>query len=267
MKGLTEGLNMNNTTFVTAFSADGYRHYGHRLVETFKKHNPGFKLIVYVTDYLGGGNSYMDLEISTTLEIRHQELIPELTDFLNFYKGDSIIAGKKDCGKWNDKEKRAGYSYRYDAYKFCRMVYVMQHAAHHCDTNHLIWLDGDNVVRGAIPDDIATKSLAGSGGAIAYLGRGGKHTETGYLVFDLDKAIPIIDTWAGFYTSDNFIMQKEWHSAFLFDRAREANSDIKCHDMTPGGRGHVIHQCWVGKVFDHCKGNRKNSGRSPEARP
>lgn len=257
---------MNNTEFVTAFSAEGYRHYGHRLVETFQRFNPGFKLVVYVTDYLNDNNSYCDLEESETLEIRHQENIVPLNHFLDFHKKDPIVAGKQSTDKWGDKEKRQTYSYRFDAYKFCRMVFVMQDAVARCKAEHLIWLDGDNVVRQKIPEDVATRSLPYPDKVIAYLGRGGKHTETGYLVFSIPAALPIVDTWADFYATGEFLLQKEWHSAFLFDRARERHSELSCHDLTPGGRGHVIHQCWVGSIFDHCKGNRKNRGVSPEAR-
>jgi hypothetical protein len=105
-----------------------------------------------------------------------------------------------------------------------------------------------------------------SGEAYAYLGRPGKYTETGFLFFDVERAKPILNTWANYYRKDTFLHEQEYHSAWLFDRAREQHRDILGYNLTPNGRGHAIHQCWVGLYFDHLKGKRKLRGRSPEAR-
>lgn len=243
------------TTIVTGFSAKGYGEYGRRFMETFAQHNSGHDLHVYTEDVplLGGCKQFQ------------QGDIPGLNEFIRYAAGVPEAQGKKDNGSWRPKETRAKYSYRFDAFKFCRMVFTMHAAAHHIGEGYMVWLDGDTVVQRAIPEDLAERSLPGRKD-YAYLGREPKHTETGYLVFRLPEALPLLNAWAHSYRHRTFLLEEEWHSAYLFDRARERCPGTRGHNLTPGGRGHVIHQCWVGGIFDHQKGARKGMKKSPEAK-
>lgn len=245
------------TTIVTGFSAKGFKEYGQRFMHSFEHYRNGHQLHLYTQDVplLGGEGVKQSTQGSIT----------GLDEFLDSCRDIPETCGLEDNGQWKPKEHKAGYSYRFDAFKFCKMVYTMHAAAHRIGKGYMIWLDGDTVVRQDIPTDMAEQTLPADCD-YAYLGREPKHTETGYLVFRLPEALPLLDAWVNFYESGTFLEQKEWHSAFLFDRAREQCSEVKGHNLTPGGRGHVIHKCWVGKVFDHCKGARKTKGRSPEAR-
>ncbi len=252
------------TTIVTGFSGKGYDEYGKRFLDSFRKYNSGFDLHLY-TDGV--------LPISMPLVKQYQQdQIKGLPQFLARWDKDKAATGCGEVGGWNKKECLNKYSYRYDAAKFCKMVYTMWSAAHLIvdsaeipGSQYMIWLDGDTVVRKFIPVDLPTKALPDEYD-FAYLGREPKHTETGFLVFKLPECLPILDSWVEFYDKDLFFQQKEWHSAFLFDRAREKHPGIKGFNLTPGGRGHVIHQCFVGTIFDHTKGRRKTKGRSPEAK-
>jgi len=244
------------TTVVTAFSAEGYEQYGRRLIETYDRFGKALPLHVYSQDvHLIGGCAQQF----------PQSVCPGLDLFLAECAQVPEACGRKDQGSWKEKEIKAQYSYRFDAFKFVKMVAVMHAAGHNLGAGYMVWLDGDTVVRKPIPLDLAERSLP-KGCDYAYLGREPKHTETGYVVFRLPEALPILDTWVNFYWSWKFLKQTEWHSAYLFDRARGAHPDIKGHNLTPGARGHAIHQCWVGGIFDHCKGKRKAKGRSPEAK-
>jgi len=244
--------------FVTGFSGKGYREYGWRLLDSFQKYSGGQSLIAYTHD--------IDEQVRPWVRQREQDDIPGLAEFLAEHKNNKAVQGRADPGdRWKAKEKANGYSFRFDAYKFCRMVFTMHHAAHHCETEYMVWLDGDTVVRKEIPADLVQRALP-EGFDYSYLGRAKKYTEAGFLVFKVPEVLPILDMWVGYYTSGDFIYEDEWHSAWLFDRAREWFPTINGYNLTPRGSGHVIHQCWVGSIFDHCKGNRKKKGRSPEAR-
>lgn len=248
------------TTIVTGFSAGGFREYGKRFMQSFDAHHNGYLLHVYTQSVplLGG--------YAAKISQFPQDGIAGLAEFLDKCADTPEVQGREGNGQWKPKEVKAGYSYRFDAHKFCKMVYTMAAAAHRIGTGYMIWLDGDTVVRQTIPADMAEQTLPGDCD-YAYLGREPKHTETGYLVFRLPEALPVLDAWVEFYESGSFLEQKEWHSAYLFDRAREKCPDVKGHNLTPGGRGHVIHKCDVGLVFDHKKGKRKRLDLSPEARP
>lgn len=244
-----------HTTIVTGFSAKGYAEYGQRFMDTFKQYGNGHDLHLYT----------QDVTLIKDCEQFQQGDIPGLEDFLQYSAGLPETQGKAATKSWKPKEIKAGYSYRFDAFKFCKMVFTMHAAAHYIGKGYMVWLDGDNVVRDTLPSDLAERSLP-EGGDYAYLGREPKHTETGYLVFRLPEALPILDSWVRYYSRLTFLQEKEWHSAFLFDRARECHPEIRGHNLTPGGKGHVIHKCWVGTIFDHQKGARKGMAKSPEAR-
>jgi hypothetical protein len=242
---------------ITGFSDKGYNEYGWRLIDSYKKFNNGYEMIAYT-------HGIKDT-LAPSVRQREQDDIPGLMDFLNSHGTKPEVQGRADFeNRWKPKEKASGYSFRFDAYKFCRMVFTMRNAAYLCEKEYMVWLDGDTVIQKAIPTGFEQRALPDDC-QYAFLGRPKKYTETGFLVFRIPEALPLLDAWANFYTRGTFLRESEWHSAWLFDRARERTPDIRGHNLTPDGHGHPIHQCWVGTIFDHCKGNRKLKGRSPEA--
>lgn len=252
---------MHEEIIVTAFSAKGYAEYGRRLLDSYVDSKSPFPLFVYTSEMDCITYKPGDAQIYQ----RKQEDIPDLRDFLHRWKNSQQIAGRKPEPNWKPKYVQQGYNYRFDAYKFCRMVYVMWHAAATLGAHRMIWLDGDSVIRQKLPHDFFDKFLPPTA-HISYLGRPAKYSETGFVAFRLPGAQPLLDEWADMYTSDRFLDYKEWHSAYMFDRAREGCPEIRCHNLTPNGDGHVIHQCGVGKYIDHLKGDRKKRGVSPEAK-
>lgn len=241
---------------VTAFSAAGYKEYGARMLESWALHNNGHNLIVYT--------SGMD-QVLKGVEQRRQEDIPGWLGFIERWKDTKLVQGKEIIpGKWKPRDIQKGYSYKFDALKFFRMSLVMNHAATVQANGKMIWLDGDTVIRQTLPDNLFARYLPGDC-AFSYLGREPKHSETGWLIFRLPEALPVLHGWAEYYLTDSFIHEHEYHSAYLFDRAREKLPGIKGHNLTPGGEGHVIFKCDVGNYFMHNKGARKSKGFSPEA--
>lgn len=247
---------MYEEAIVTSFSAEGYKEYGKRLLDTYAGNSP-FPLIVFT-----GG---MDELPHEGVIHRRQEEIPELVDFLARWAGNDMVAGKKPNEKWKPKDYAKGYNYRYDAWKFCKMVFVMQYAAQFGRIDRMLWLDGDCEIRQRLPDNLFDRFLP-FGKDYSYLGREPKYSETGFVMFRTAECQPILRRWADYYNKDEFLAMQEWHSAWLFDRAREQFPAIRGHDLTPGKTGHVIHQCPVGTFIDHKKGKRKTMRRSPEAR-
>jgi hypothetical protein len=249
---------VRNTEFITGFSEKGYQEYGWRLLDSFEKFGAGNTLIAYTHDICA--------QVKPWVIQREQDDIPGLSKFLSTYGQEPEVKGIKDPGgRWKQKELTSGYSFRFDAFKFCRMVFTMHDAAHKCQTEYMVWLDGDTVVRKLIPNTLISRALPDDC-VYAYLGRPNKYTEAGFLVFRVPEVLPILDAWVGYYKTGRFKRESEWHSAWLFDRARARFPDLRGHNLTPNGKGHVIHQCWVGTIFDHCKGKRKKKGKSPEAK-
>lgn len=245
--------------FVTAFHPEGFKVYGHRLVDSFDKFAPQWGLHAYAS--ICDDRVYSRHSDKATW---HEQFdIPELRAFLDRHKDNPHVHGRQPDHRWKDKDRKAGYNYRYDMMKFARMIYVMWAEAHRDPTGRMVWLDGDCVLRKQLPDDFIDRSLP-DGYDYAYLGRQKKYSETGYLVFRLPEALPILDEWANFCTSDSFFNEAEHHSAFLFDRARERHPNIKGYNLTPNGGGHPIYDCHVGEWIWHCKGRRKDKGICPQ---
>ena len=251
-------MERDGVEIVTGFSAKGYAQYGWRLVNSFLDFRNDHRLVTYCEG--------MQQAFPPQIVKRDQDDIPEQRKFLVRYFNRLDAQGLKDPGnRWKQKEIAAGYSFRFDAYKFCRMVFIMNDAIQRCASEYMIWLDGDSVIRKPLPNNIASKALP-HGYDYAYLGRTNKYSETGFLVFRTETAKPLLQDWADYYALDAFLEESEWHSAYLFDRARALHPRLNGYNLTPEGKGHPIHQCWVGSIIDHCKGNRKFKGRSPEAR-
>lgn len=247
--------------FCTAFHPEGYKAYGHRLVDSYATYNNGFDLYVYASDL---GSKEYPFDVHGPTIFIEQYAIKELSEFQSRHKKNLEVQGKKDNGLWKDKDRRTGYNYRFDLLKFSKMIYVMWSEAHRDPTGRMVWLDGDCLLRKQLPDDFIDLALP-DGYAYSYLGRGKKYSETGFLVFNLPDALPILDEWAGYCTNDTFFREKEQHSAYLFDRAREKHPDIKGYDLTPNGSGHPIYDCFVGEYISHLKGDRKYSGKCSQA--
>lgn len=240
-------------TVVTGFCPFGYRQYGKRMLETFDRFWPrSAELVCYTHEPIPmprGHNRLVD------------DVLP-LRSFIARHKSSARAAGREPMTCWKSREREAGYSYRFDALKFCHQAMYPREVARDMDEGILIWLDGDTYTHRHVCQDFIETLLGTSD--CAYLGRGDKHSEIGFLAFRLPGARPLLETYSDIYDSDAVFMLPEWHSAYVFDQARKQSS-VTCRDLTPGGKGHVWFQSPLAAVMDHMKGDkRKIAGRSKE---
>ena len=103
--------------------------------------------------------------------------------------------------------------------------------------------------------------LLPSGADVAFLGRKGYHSETGFVAFSAGGGREVAKRWFDFYDRDKFLNLNEWHSAYVFDEARKGANGF---NLTPNGYGHVWTQSVLNPYMDHLKGPRKHLGKSPE---
>lgn len=237
-------------TIVTGWSPQGWRDYAHRFVESIPLFPSEVRFIAYVEEIVP------DIELD--IEQRLIWDIPGCKDFLDRHRGTRANGGAPSQG-WKDKEVAAGYSYRFDALKFCKQGFIPYHAAQGLE-GIMVWLDADVAAFKEVPAGLFRDLTVGS---VNYLGRG-NHSEIGFVSYRLPDALPMLREFYQYYNADTVFELKEWHSAYVFDRARE-KSGILGHNITPGGRGHVWFQSPLGGYLDHMKGNRKKRGYSKEA--
>ena len=70
------------------------------------------------------------------------------------------------------------------------------------------------------------------------------------------------------YDKDLISNEKEHHDSYIWDvvRKRFEAKGVKNHNIGDAKEGHVQASSVLGPIYDHPKGNRKLSGKSPEAR-
>lgn len=245
-------------TVVTSFGPAGYEQYGRRFIETFDRYAPGeFDLVVYAEAEFPHNPEYGRMEVRSLLGI------DLAADFIDQFKDDRLASGRQPTPAWKAKDLQAGYSFKTDAVKFCRKVFAIADAARKKTAPALlVWLDADVVTLGRLPSSLFADLLGDAD--VAFLGREGVHTECGFLAFRLPAALDLILRWQQFYADGTFLRARESHDSYLFDLARGEVPNLRYNNLTPGGRGHVWVNSPLGAVFDHCKGERKVLGYSPE---
>lgn len=232
-------------TVVSGFSPAGYRLYGCRFLETFDQHWPeSVNLIVYAEEEVPMPRG----------ECRDLFGIPGCASFLERYRDDPRANGRVPNLAWKQKEVDEGYSFRFDAWKFCRQGFIPRAAAEGLD-GILVWLDADVITFSRVPEGFIESIVTAP---VAYLGRHPKHSEIGFMGFRLPEALPVLDLFRDSYASESVFDLPEWHSAYVFDRAVEA-AGIESVDLTPGGRGHVWMQSPLAQYTDHLKGPKRKA--------
>ena len=240
---------------VTTFNQDGYNVYGRRMIETFVAHWPNdVELWVYVEGFSISSPAtnvkIMDLAAHS----------PELVAFKN---------------KWQHVPKANGHpfpgaeskAYKWQAVRFSHKVYAIFHAARCCDTDWLIWMDGDMVCHSPIHTDQLAKFFP-TEQELCFAGRSNKFTECGLYGMRLNS--PAVRAWLQEFQrmyddADNGIFTlDEWHDSYVFDvtRSRVSMKELNWSAGLIKGEGHPLINCEWGAYIDHLKGKRKSAGRS-----
>lgn len=238
----------------SGFSESGYKEYGKRFLETFHKHWPQSVELVVFTE--------ADVEMPRGA-CRSLWECRGVAQFLARHRDNPERCGTKQHAKWKPKYIGRPYNFRFDAVKFFKQALIPEHASFNLnDGDILVWLDADVVTFADVPDD-AIEQIIGDRD-IAFLGRQGTHSEIGFWAVRLNyRTREFLAMFADVWRSDKVFDLEEWHSAFVFDWCRRHTSMIQ-HNMTPLGRGHVFTDSPLRYWLDHCKGNRKTLGYSPE---
>lgn len=219
------------TTFevVTTYAPRHWESHAKRCVESFHKHWEGIPLSVY-TD--------ADLEAQSTW----------LSQF---------------------KRRHASlptHNYRFDAVRFAHKVAAIELAFAKCRSDYLIWMDADCVTHADVDADWL-EGLA-QGADFAYLKRAKKYSELGFAMIRCNPSgMELVGKVADMYMDDSLFDLAEWHDSFAIDHARkelENTSGLLCASLSGNAENtaHPLVNGPLGARLDHCKGNRKQAGRS-----
>ena len=241
-------------TVLTSFGQRGYAEYGVRFLQTFQNHWPKeVQLLIYHEGQpkLGGYDLLVD--------------VPSCQAFLARHQFNLMVQGKERSPghRWKLDCVKKGYNFRYDAYKFCRKIFAIEHAASVVGSGKLFWVDADVVTFENIPLSFLEKMLPDNV-CTSYLGRsGGYHSECGFVGYSLDhpRCHAFIKTFAALYRDDTFLNLEEWHDSWVYDWIRR-QTGVPGYDISASVSGHVFINSPLGQYMDHLKGDRKIFGRS-----
>jgi hypothetical protein len=237
----------------SGWNPNGRVQYGETFLRTFDKRWPA------------------DVELQVYVEQPHKMprdacrdlfSIPKAREFYDTYKDSKMANGRVAQPCWKPAEVRRGYSFKTDAFKFFKQILIPPAAAIGLeDGDFLVWLDGDVVTTADIPRDFIPK-LLGKTGEVCFLNREPQHSEIGFWAVRINqKTRKFLSAMADYYTSGGVFGLTEWHSAFVWDRARERCDLEEVRLCKPNRRGHVFPKSPVGDYLRHDKGPRKGTAQ------
>lgn len=236
---------------VTSFSKSGYETYGKKMIESMIHHWPT-KLIIY---------SEFPLEpIQTTfekVEIRNLFDIPNIVTFLQYIKNIPLAHGNLP----------EGYNYNFNLWKFSRKIFA-QYDVLKDYSGKVFWVDADCYVRKPVPVDFLDSLFEGH--PLAYLGREGFYTETGFIGFDSTRPRfkEFLENYIGCLRKGKIFELKRWHDCEAFDWARE-QTGIQDKNLSPFFKIpddkkmslvdlDVVYRSVLSEYLTHFKGKRKD---------
>src|ERR1700754_3187780 len=163
---------MTKVTVVSGFSPAGYKEYGKKFLESFDKYWPQeVDLQVYTEEFMTG---------VPRKGLRSLWNCEGADVFISRWKGHRPYNGFPPNPRFKPKEIARGYSFRYDAVKFCKQCFIPEKASKELpDGDIMVWLDADVITFRAPPKDLV-ESLFPIGADLIYLGRRESHSEIGF---------------------------------------------------------------------------------------
>lgn len=228
---------------VTSFSAAGAELYGRRMIESVLKHWP-HPLTVYADEPIYFGES---------VEVRLTENIPGWQETKRRLPSARPGAEKPTNYIWN-------------ARKFAVKPFVWLDAAERMAGDVLVWLDGDTVTTADVPHDFIERIMAGVD--VAFMGRRNMHPETGFVVFGVPEALPVLGACRGYYEHGWFEpMADGWTDCHVLRavlRSPSLTMLAEVRDLT----SNTVHGYWrssidafalspIGPYVQHLKGPRQ----------
>lgn len=246
---------------VTSCSAQGWEQYGRRFVETFARHWPKDVPLYLVSEddlpHAEGVTMMLDL-------MRHEPAAEFLTRHRDNPRAHGRVRLEGDTG-WSDKKLKAGYNFRYDAFRFSKKVFAIDMvASRFVDHGLLFWVDADVVTFADVPPEFL-EFLLPHDKALCCLDRGEDyHSECGVVGYNVahDLGPLFIQEFAKLYASDDVFDLKEWHDSWVFDWLRRRMA-IPVKPISHCSRHQPFINSKLGRYMSHHKGDLKKLEKIP----
>lgn len=226
-----------------------WERYGKMFAESFARHWPEAVELVVATD--------RGLPLPRGRQIALND-VPGYPEFVARY-GDDRKAQGFDSG--HHRVDARGYSWRHDALKWAPQGLAPRAGVTHLkDGDIFVWLDADVETLKPVPEDWIEGLLDGHD--VACLQRPGTHSEIGFWAMRMKpETRNVIWAFALPYASGRVFEMREFHSAYVWDRALATEPGLKVRNLTPPNcrprKGHVWPHTPLAEFTAHHKGNLK----------
>ena len=200
---------------------------------------------------------------------------PEQKKFIHYFgKLEEAKGLRVEITNTIDNKKRInfGFDYRLNAIRFSFKPYsIFQILNENFDRfDFLIWTDADLRCLKTFNEKDLLKFLPENNQLMSYLGRKYKHSECGFIGFNLKhpKINDYVNRVIEIYTSGEIFSLEQWHDSWIWDYVRkdfENNHGISFKNISGDGyeHHHPFIKSGLEEFFDHLKGpERKKIGRS-----
>jgi hypothetical protein len=246
-------------TVVSTASAQGFKTYGKRFMESFLTYWPteGIRFLFYVESYVLNAEVEMDNVLVDQILAR-----VEVHDLI---EAKWLTRFKRDHAR-NPHANGSG-GYRWDGIRFAHKVAAILAADQLCTDDHLLWLDADIVTHNPV-DETAIKSWLPDPAWLSWLDRDKSvigWPECGFLLFNRNHKLHrmAMMTMYDAYSSGRVLGLPETHDSYVWKWLVE-NLSMPVRDLSgPGFKTmHPLINSPLGHWFDHLKGSRKLVGHS-----
>lgn len=236
------------TIVCTGIWGSAWERYGRDFAESFARFWPEDVELVAYTDRT-------DFTLPRG-ELRQLSTIGGHDEFLTRFRADPVANGRQKAphADWKPGDVRSGYSWSHDAVKWFRQGLIPEAVARTLQIPAILcWLDADVITTAPVPENWIDGLIGEAHGA--YLGRD-VHSEIGFWAVRLPRCDFMVAAFSWLYRSGAFLGQKQSHSAYIWDVAREF-ADVNMRNLTPGASGHVFPLSPLAACLEHRKGHLK----------
>lgn len=175
----------------------------------------------------------------------------------------------EDRSEWlpEFKQRHRGRStdnYRFDAVRFAHKVAALELAYRVGRGDALVWIDADCVTHAPVDAEWLAGLLGGAD--FAYLRRASKYPECGFMLLRRSQATSeLLRRLVSLYVTDDLFKLDEWHDSWAIEYVRKGlGGSLKCASLSGAyeSTGHPFVNGPLGEKLDHCKGKRKQLGKS-----
>jgi hypothetical protein len=246
-------------TAVTSFGPEGYDLYGRRFIESFHQFWPADIQLICAWEGQPPDQNLCGFDLTASDPARA---------FLARHRTDPIVHGLMDMppAHWGPKAKKEGYSFRHDAYKFCRKVFAVCRVAQLIGHGKLIWLDADIVTHKPVSEAFL-HSLLPDSVSLAYLSRQPyMPSELGFVGYNLERHEVATFLWAyeDIYASDEFQLLQHWDDCSVFDHLVRVLEPVTL-PIPHHSRDQPFQYSPLAACMTHLKGKRKTNYASKDA--